>query len=57
MLMLLGIRPKAMEVVKTTLKMYPIPGDTYGLTNYSIIPQKAVSMVLERKENREGNVE
>ena len=57
MLTLLGIRPKVMEVVKMTLKMYPIPGDTYGLTNYSIIPQKAVSMVLERKENREGNVE
>lgn len=57
MLMLLGIRPKVMEVVKMTLKMYPIPGDTYGLTNYSIRPQKAVSMGLERKENREGNVE
>lgn len=39
------------------LKMCPIPGDTYGLTDYSIMPQKAVSMGLERKENREGNVE
>lgn len=57
LLMLLGIRPKVMEVVKMTLKMYPIPGDTYGLTNYSIRPQKAVSMGLGRKENREGNVE
>lgn len=57
MLMLLGIMPKVMEVVKMTLKMYPIPGDTYGLTNYSIRPQKAVSMGLERKENREGNAE
>lgn len=57
MLMLLGIRPKVMEVVKMTLKMYPISGDTYGLTNYSIRPQKAVSMGLGRKENREGNAE
>lgn len=58
MLMLVEIMPKVMEVVKMmALKMCPIPGDTYGLTNYSLMPQKAVSTELERKENRKGNME